>query len=431
MAMINCPHFTLELLRGGPPHNQLVSPITEYLALCGDAAPHTLRLPFEHRELTDRLNVLRYQLRCADQRDDFRQSEMERMARELGAILGSIPAFGAEISSIELPQNGGVVHFRLVLAGNELSLVPWEIVQVPVGLQGAGLSLLLQPRVPVSMTREVRGASRRRFQWNRNPRILFAAADHSDFPPNTIEAHFLALRQAFEPWAYQHWNGNTWTMSQDYAVDYLPRVSVEDLREQCLATDYTHVHILAHGAPVDERDDVRFGLLLHENADRSKRVVVTGDQLAHALLPSRSGKRPSDPVLVSLATCDSANQRGAIFSPGGSVAHQLHHMGVPWVIASQFPLTVVGSVVLVEDLFRELLRGTDPRIALHIVRQNLATRFGDRHDWATLVAYASFPNDFDNQITAFRQRANDVRRRRAFALVDRAAVARVFAAEGR
>ena len=53
--MTHCPHFTLELLRGGPPHNQLVSPITEYLVLCGGAAPDTLRLPFEHGDLTNRL----------------------------------------------------------------------------------------------------------------------------------------------------------------------------------------------------------------------------------------------------------------------------------------------------------------------------------------------------------------------------------------
>ena len=48
-------------------------------------------------------------------------------------LFGSIPAFAAEISSIEVPRNGGVVHCRLVLAGNELGLVPWEIVQVPIG----------------------------------------------------------------------------------------------------------------------------------------------------------------------------------------------------------------------------------------------------------------------------------------------------------
>ncbi|HEU4927248.1 MAG TPA: CHAT domain-containing protein [Vicinamibacterales bacterium] len=416
--MTHCPHFTLELLRGGPPHNQLVSPITEYLALCGGAAPHTLRLPFEHGDLTNRLLVLRYGLGNGRDQEVLRQSEISRLARELGGLLGSIPAFGAEISSLELPLDGGVVHFRLVLAGNELGLVPWEIAHVPVGLPGAGLPMLLQPRVPVSMTREVRGSSRRRFQWDRAPRILFATADDRDFPANTVEAHLLALRRALEPWAYPD---RAWQPTS-YPIDIIEQASVEKIRQRCLDQDYTHVHILAHGAPVDAQNDVRFGLRLHANDNSGKRIVATGEQLAHAVLPSRSRKGASDPVLVSLATCDSANQT-AVITPGGSIAHQLHHMGVPWVVASQFPLTVLGSVVLVEDLYNELLQGTDPRIALHRIRQHLATQFGDRHDWATLVAYASFPTDFDVQVGAFRRRAVYARRNRASILVDRAVVA--------
>lgn len=425
MALSRCPHFTLELLRGGPPHNQLVSPITEYLALCGDAAPHTLRLPFEHGELTNRLQFLRYGLAQATNGESLRLLEMERLSRELGTLFGSIPAFAAEISSIELPRNGGVVHCRLVLAGNELGLVPWEIVQVPIGLPGAGLHLLLQPRVPVSMTREVRGASRRQIRWDRRPSILFASAHESDFPPNTREAHLLALRRALEPWAYPESGRAVARPVAHYHLDVIECVSVESLRAHCLAKDYTHVHILAHGAPMTDRDDSRFGLLLHRPDRSSERVVVSGDQLAQALLPSRSRRGASDPTLVSLATCDSANQE-AVVNPGGSVAHQLHRMGVPWVVASQFPLTVVGSVMLVEDLYDELLQGTDPRIALHRVRQHLATRFGDRHDWATLVAYAAFPSDFDVQVDAFRSRAMDARRNRAFSLVDRAVVARIL-----
>jgi hypothetical protein len=415
---VACPHFTLELLRGGPSHNQLVSPITEYLALCGDAAPHTIRLPFEHGELTDRLHVLGYGLGSGRDREQLRQSELERLARELGVMLGSIPAFGAEMSSLELPPKGGVVHFRLVLAGNELSLVPWETVQVPVGLPGAGLPLLLQPRFPVSMTREVRGASRRRFEWDRAPRILFAATDENDFPPNTFDAHLLALMRALEPWAY---DGRT---SPEHPIDIIEHASVEAIRERCLTTDYTHVHILAHGARLDDKNDVRFGLHLHQPGAGGGRVVVSGDQLAHAVLPSRSRRRVSDPTFVCLATCDSANQ-ASVVNPGGSVAHQLHQMGVPWVIASQFPLTVVGSVVLVEDLYRELLAGTDPRVAVHTVRQHLAMRFGDRHDWATLVVYASFSSDFDVQVDAFRRRAINALRQRAFALVDQAVIERI------
>ena len=50
----------LELLRTGPPHNQLLSPLTPYLALCGSAGLVTIQMPFEHRHLLAQLNLLRY-----------------------------------------------------------------------------------------------------------------------------------------------------------------------------------------------------------------------------------------------------------------------------------------------------------------------------------------------------------------------------------
>ncbi|MCK7492769.1 MAG: hypothetical protein MZW92_15480 [Comamonadaceae bacterium] len=41
---------TLELLRHGPSHNQLLSPLTQYLALCENHAAVTVHLPFEHNQ---------------------------------------------------------------------------------------------------------------------------------------------------------------------------------------------------------------------------------------------------------------------------------------------------------------------------------------------------------------------------------------------
>ncbi len=35
---------TLELVRPGPPHNQLLSPLTPYMALCGDGSPITFHI---------------------------------------------------------------------------------------------------------------------------------------------------------------------------------------------------------------------------------------------------------------------------------------------------------------------------------------------------------------------------------------------------
>src|SRR5262249_10460227 len=42
---------TVELLRAGPRHNQLVSPLTQYLGVCGNAAAGRVSLPYEHGDL--------------------------------------------------------------------------------------------------------------------------------------------------------------------------------------------------------------------------------------------------------------------------------------------------------------------------------------------------------------------------------------------
>lgn len=417
--MNNFPYIKLELLRGGAPHNQLLSPAIGYLALCGEAAPHTLHIPFEHRDIINSLLAFRYR-NCIDKKESerLRKAELERLARQIGQILGSIPAFAAEVSGIEPPKHGDIIHLRLVLAGNELSLIPWELTQVPEGLPGTGLFLLLQPRIPISMTREVRGASRRQVIWDKKPRVLFATTSAGDFPPNTIEAHLLSLRLALESWIYDEWEINGWNLDE-YPIDVIQYASVENIREKCLENDYTHVHILAHGCKIDEDAASRYGLMLHKSRDCEKRECVTGEQLTQALLSSRTHRGASDPVMVTLATCDSANQVDTVY-PGGSVAHTLHQEGVPWVIASQFPLTVKGSVILATDFFADLFQGADPRMALHKIRQHLNTRFGDRHDWASIAAYASIPPDFDSQVEDFRQRAMRQQRNHAFALVDKA-----------
>jgi hypothetical protein len=50
----------LELLRPGPPHNQLLSPLTQYLAICGDSGAGVVQLPYEHATFERRLAELRY-----------------------------------------------------------------------------------------------------------------------------------------------------------------------------------------------------------------------------------------------------------------------------------------------------------------------------------------------------------------------------------
>jgi hypothetical protein len=131
---------------------------------------------------------------------------------------------------------------------------------------------------------------------------------------------------------------------------------------------------------------------------------VSGRRLAKALqAEGKDGSPRSNPVVVTLAMCDSG-QPGSVLVPGGSIAHELHASGIPWVFASQFPLTKVGSVRMTEALYPGLLRGDDPRQVLYEVRRRLYMSAQLDHDWASVVAYASVSGDFEGQVTRFFER---------------------------
>ena len=44
--------------------------------------------------------------------------------------------------------------------------------------------------------------------------------------------------------------------------------------------------------------------------------------------------------------------------PTASVAHDLHDQGIPLVVASQFPLSIEGSVPFVERFYRDSFEGS-------------------------------------------------------------------------
>ena len=102
--------------------------------------------------------------------------------------------------------------------------------------------------------------------------------------------------------------------------------------------------------------------------------------------------------MVTVASCDSGNVKSVVYN-GASFAHELHQSGIPLVLASQFPLSFAGSIRMVETFYEQGLWGEDPRILLHRIRGRLhALHSSSTHDWASLVAYAALPDDFDSQL---------------------------------
>ncbi|MFA7241918.1 MAG: CHAT domain-containing protein [Sulfuricellaceae bacterium] len=394
----------LELVRPGPAHNQLLSPLTPYVALCGGDSPVSIHIPFEHQQLLTRLQRLRYELDndvASDAQIAQRQAELQEMGKVLGEVLGGIPTLLAELSRVRC--NGGkLAHLRLSLSASELGMVPFETALSPAGFPGSGSPLFLQSHTPVTLTREIRRGHSLPLKWDRQPRILFAFASPPGLAPVPAEAHLKAIRDAIDPWVKIKKEPQQSVDELKKLLTVLPDASLQEIRDLCSRESYTHVHILAHGAPFNNAGDRHFGISLCRNNDKTEWEVVDGESLAIALTGKSSACATQEaPSLVSLATCDSGNV-GSVISPGGSIAHGLHAAGIPWVIASQFPLWMKASSLAVSELFSGLLAGEDPRSVLYDLRRRLRTDCPSTHDWASIVAYATVPPDFENQLSQFR-----------------------------
>jgi hypothetical protein len=380
--------ITLELLRHGSDHNQLLSPLTPYLALSGNHDAETVHVELEHMQLLRRLSELRYRGGRAASEATLREA-----SAAVSRLLGSIQSLRAELDAVRLEK--GLVHLRLILSASELALLPFELVSAPSGFPGQGQWLSLQTSTPIVLTREVRRVAPAAFAWPKRPRILVASASPPGVPDVPLRQLLLALRHALAPWIT---TGSTGEIEEH--LQLLPSASLDDIYRACAAEAFTHVHILAHGVSVPAEDGVtRYGLALHAEGDPTAKDLVSGERLAAALRCHRDDASGalSSPVVVTLASCDSGNV-GSVITPGASLAHHLHEAGIPLVVASQLPLSFRGAAILAQTLYGGLLWGDDPRVIIHQLRQELSIRCPETHDWASLVAYAAFPADFEQQI---------------------------------
>ncbi|MBK8814133.1 MAG: CHAT domain-containing protein [Methylococcaceae bacterium] len=392
----------LELLRTGPAHNQLLSPLTPYIALCGEDGPVTVNIPFEHRQLLMRLDRLRYKANTDPATDEQRQSEIRDIGEAIGNVLSQVPALLTELGNAA-SEVGSFVHLNLVISALELGMIPFEATVAPNGFPGSGSPLFLQMRTPITITREIRRGSQISVNWDRKPRILFAyAAPQGLYVP--AQTHLQALREAIEPWIKIKDNTNERIAEVKKMLTVLPNASIEKIRKECSANEYTHVHILAHGDSLLNAGVQRYGVALSTEIDPGQKDVVDGERLAIALTSrDSSGTTRYRPTLVTLATCDSGNIE-SVLTPGGSIAHELNAAGIPWVIASQFPLWMKASAIAAEVLYTGLLNGEDPRWVLYDLRQRLRTDSPGTHDWASIVAYSTVPPDFEKQVGLFRDK---------------------------
>ena len=390
--------ITLELLRHGPAHNQLLSPLTPYLALCENHGAVTLHVPFEHNQFLHRLDALGYR-----ESDEARVFQLKDTAAILGQMLAQVPGLTAEANK-QNSQVQPLTHLRLIISASELALLPFELALSPEGLPGAGQHLLLQSQMPVCLTREVRRAPDDNFKWPvRPPRILFVAAAPPEVGDIPLKAHLLALRSAIEPWVrYSDEAQRNEKPNQAFRVSAgsLDRGDPDRLRRN---SNFTHVHILAHGIQYSEGKDRRYALALHDARNPDNVDRVSGARLATALRASRRsvGNGLGRPAVVTMASCDAGNV-GSVAGAGASIAHALHEAGIAVVWRRSSPCRSRDPCVLIESLYKDLLWGKDPRQVIYDLRRRLFSQIPTRHDWASLTAYLALPSDFEKQLSTVK-----------------------------
>ena len=285
------------------------------------------------------------------------------------------------------------LQLDLVVNPAELAALPFE-----AATDDQGLPLFARDREPVVLTRRVRHEfADEGLNWPAQPRILFAWAEPPGVSEVPHEEHASALRAALEPWIDPDDKDES---AEKRVLQIVPNVTLAMLEEICRTAAasndrFTHVHLLAHGYPVGLRQKQRFGVALQD--EHGDLAEVTPEQLESALAPL-----VNQTVVVTLATCDAANLTNTTTSQR-SIAHNLHVTGFPIVLASQLPLTKVGSNLMVAEFYKRLLAGDDVRTALHSTRMALyGSRQETGHDWASLVGYARLPEGYSEHLANVR-----------------------------
>src|SRR5712691_5220485 len=278
---------TIEFLRFGTEPG-ILRKGDPYLATCGSNPVRQFQMPFDHKDFLHLLRSLRYKAAESE-----RQAALEKLSATVSAILQPLAGPGPEPLQLDL-----------VTSAAELWALPFEAAQ---GLDGG--PLFVDPQRVVVPTRRIRqDFAERTTRWPARLKILFVAASPGwAGPPVPVEAHKEALRAALKPWIEPLSGLGEAIPNEGSVLHILEKASVEAIAQRCQQAraegkPFTHVHVLAHGWPIVEKDwpyDVHFGLALH--SDRQE--PTEAQDLVKALKPENSR-----PTVGTLALCDAGNE---------------------------------------------------------------------------------------------------------------------------
>ncbi|MCW3107412.1 MAG: hypothetical protein JWQ09_1918 [Segetibacter sp.] len=379
------------IARTGSPNDYVLNPDNKYISMCGNKPEVSFSINCGQHQFIEVVNGLRY-----DDADPSSSADAISFFQDL------ITRVFADIKYLQIDEKDFTpLHIRLVTTPFELAQLPFEFVLAPANItSGQRIPLLTHPERKIALTREVRQESEVWYMWPSKPRILFAWAQPGGSEMAVPhEEHFAALKSIVAPKAKPKKDQPNPEPFIGELLTELPNASLQAIKSKMEegisgGAPYTHLHILAHGGEKSVFGVTEFQLILCKDGTTDTPKKIDGKTLAQALVPAGSSLFPT---VISLSVCDSGNIGNTIL-PAGSLVYQLHTSGIPCVFASQFPLTQHGSTKLVETLYQQLVNACDPRMALYETRMKLKQE--DTHDWASLVAYARFPEDINEQLQA-------------------------------
>jgi hypothetical protein len=388
----------------------------DYLRSITSHRVHQVHVPISQREFNQLMNRLRYVYKSQHEYDDAfngisalvtnllrRQDYMDagelldrlKTSRDAGnqTLLKHLDQLLRQHDNTSLFQEGPLLEeikrhqdrlqqIDLVTNATELSALPFE-----AAMDDEGRPLFLSGN-GVVLTRRVRGLFREHTpQWPVTPKVLFIWSAAGGSVPHA--EHKAALFDALTPWLPPDKD------KQKKVFVEIGNAKYRDIEKISHAEGFTHCHLLAHGQPIGQNEDRRFGIALNHPVDGAD--VITPDELCKALQCIRSSA-----VVVTLAVCDAGNETDVI-NPDKSIAHLLHSSGFPVVLASQLPLTKFGSEILARQFYGDLLSGFDLREALHHTRKALYDNTSMAgHDWISLVGYVQLPEGYGDILQAVR-----------------------------
>lgn len=276
----------------------------------------------------------------------------------------------SEAEIVRAVQSRRRVLVTIRSAAAELYSLPWELVTIKASGRHLGALSGVLVRYEWPGLGVVEAAAQRPGE---DGRILFCWSAAGGAVP--AAAHQRAIQQAATEGSFPF----------DPARDVLGNVTLEDLvkRLKQATTEGPPVsvlHLLCHGGVQGQT----YGLILNSESEGTESWVDAGR--LRDVLSDFAGMVQ----LVVLAACDSGNP-GALGNHLGSVAQTLHRAGFKAVLASRYPLSVSGSVRLIEPIYRELL--VDLRSLEEAVVSARSSMVLDtaQSDWAGLQLYARPP----------------------------------------